>query len=147
MMQSFTTSFLVDQSPEEAFAAVNNVRGWWSGNIEGATDKLGEEFTYRYEDVHFSKQRITEMVPGKRVTWSILDAYLSFTEDKAEWKGTRVAFDISKQGDKTEVRFTHLGLVPDFECYDECSSAWGFYINTSLRNLIATGKGDPNDEK
>ena len=146
-MQSFTTSFLVDQSPEEAFAAVNNVRGWWSGNIEGATDKLGEEFTYRYEDVHFSKQRITEMVPGKRVAWSILDAYLSFTEDKAEWKGTTVAFDVSKQGDKTEVRFTHLGLVPDFECYDKCSSAWGFYINTSLRSLIATGKGDPNDKE
>lgn len=144
-MQSFTTTFRVDESPDEVFAAINNVRGWWSGNIEGATDKLAAEFTYRYQDVHYSKQRITELLPGRRVVWSILDAYLSFAEDKAEWTGTTVAFDLSKQEDKTEVRFTHQGLVPDFECYDKCSSAWGFYINTSLRDLITGGKGNPNN--
>ena len=142
--QNLTTAITVDQTPEEAFAAINNVRGWWSGDIEGGTDKLGEVFTYRYEDVHFSKQKITEFIPGKKVVWLVLDSYLSFIEDKTEWNGTKVTFEIAKKGDKTEVRFTHIGLVPDHECYGACSNAWGSYINGNLRSLITTGKGQPN---
>ena len=144
--QNFTSAFVVDQSPEEAFAAINNVRDWWSGQIEGATDELDAEFTYRYQDVHYSKQRITEFVPSKKVVWHVLDAYLNFTEDPNEWTGTEVTFEVSQQGEQTEVRFSHLGLVPAFECYDKCSGAWSFYVNNSLQRLITTGKGEPNTD-
>ena len=141
---NFTATFAVDQTPEEVFAAINDVRGWWSGDIEGDTDKLGDEFTYRYEDVHYSVQRITESIPGKKVVWLILDSYLSFVEDTTEWNGTTVTFDITDKGGQTELRFTHVGLVPEYECFENCSSAWGFYVNGSLRNLITTGSGQPN---
>jgi hypothetical protein len=97
---------------EEAFAAITNVRGWWSGDIEGGTDQLGDEFTYRYRDIHYTKQRITELVPGEKVVWLVLDAHLSFTKDPAEWTGTQVTFETSERDGKTEVRFSHLGLVP-----------------------------------
>jgi hypothetical protein len=129
-------TIVVDQTPEEVFNAINDVRGWWTGDIEGSTDKLNGEFTYRYKDFHYSKQKITELIPGKKVVWLITDSSLDFLKDKKEWNGTKVTFDIEKKGDKTEVRFTHVGLVPDFECYDKCSSAWGSYINGSLRKLI-----------
>lgn len=142
--ENLSATFTVDQSPAEAFAAINNVRGWWSGQIDGPTDKLGGEFTYRYQDIHYSKQRVTELIPGQKVVWLVLDSSLNFIEDKTEWNGTKVTFEITKKGDKTEVRFTHVGLVPDHECFNACSSAWGSYINGSLRSLIATGKGQPN---
>jgi hypothetical protein len=142
--KDYTTSFLVDGTSEQVFAAINNVRGWWSGEIDGRTDKLGAEFTYRYQDVHRSTQRITELVPGKKVVWHVLDAKINFVKDKAEWNGTDIIFEITKKGDKTELRFTHVGLVPAIECYGKCAGAWGFYISDSLRSLIATGKGDPN---
>lgn len=146
-VQSYTTTFTVDQTPKEAFDAITNVRGWWSGQIDGRTDQLGEEFTYRYEDVHYSKQRITEFVPDEKVVWLVLDAYLSFVEDKTEWNGTKVIFEVAEKGDRTEIRFTHQGLIPEYECYDSCSNAWGFYINSSLQDLITTGKGDPNPKE
>jgi hypothetical protein len=142
--QNFATSFTVDQTPEEAFAAINNVRGWWSEEIEGSTDKLGAEWTYRYKDVHVCKMKITELIPGKKVVWHVLDNHFNFTQDKTEWTGTQVTFEISKNANKTEIHFTHLGLVPEYECFDICSNAWGSYVNGSLRSLIATGKGKPN---
>jgi len=142
----YTTSYAVDQSPEEVFNAINNVRGWWSGEIDGRTDKLGAEFTYRYQDLHRSTQKITELVPGKKVVWRVLEAQISFVKDKAEWNGTDIVFEITRKDDKTEVRFTHVGLRPTIECYGKCAGAWGFYINESLKSLITTGKGDPNKE-
>jgi hypothetical protein len=145
--QNYSTSFTVDETPERVFAAINNVRGWWSGNIEGNTSKLGDEWTYRYEAVHYSKQKITESVPGKKVVWLVLDSSLSFIEDKTEWNGTKITFDVAKKGDKTEVHFAHVGLTPEVECYDACSNAWGGYVNGSLRKLIATGKGTPNKKE
>jgi hypothetical protein len=100
----------------------------------------------RYEDLHRSTQRIVESIPGERVVWHVEDAFLSFTDDKSEWRGTDISFDISQEGGRTKVRFTHVGLVPEFECFGECSNAWGYYINTSLRSLITTGRGQPNVE-
>jgi Activator of Hsp90 ATPase homolog 1-like protein len=140
--QDYTTAFTVDQTPEEVFNAIKNVRGWWTGKpgVEGSTDKLGDEFTYRYEDLHYSKQKITELIPGKKVVWHVVEAEINFVDDKTEWTGTDITFDISKKDDKTEVRFTHVGLVPKIECYNSCSDAWGSYIKSSLRNLITTGK-------
>jgi hypothetical protein len=142
--EDLTLTFTVDRTPDEAFAAINNVRGWWSGEIDGKTDELGAEFTYRYEDKHRSTQRITELVPGRRIVWHVLDGYLSFVGEKTEWTGTDITFDILPKGEQTEVRFTHRGLVPAYECFDSCSSAWHFYILGSLRNLITKGQGTPN---
>jgi hypothetical protein len=137
--QNYTTVFTVDQTPEEAFAAINNVRGWWAGKIEGSTGKLGDEFTYNYEPYHYSKQKITEFIPSQKVVWDVLESSLNFIEDKSEWKGTKITFELAKKGDKTEVRFTHVGLVPNIECFSACSNAWGSLINGSLRSLITTG--------
>jgi len=140
----FTTSILVDQTPEEVFTAVNNVRGWWSEEIEGGTTKLNDEFTYHYQDVHRCKMKITEFIPGRKVAWQVLDNYFSFTHDKEEWKGNRIVFEISAKDNKTELKFTQVGLVPGYECYDICQNAWSTYIQKSLYSLITSGEGQPN---
>jgi len=145
--QNYSVVITVNQTPEEVFAAINNVRGWWTGEIEGDTDKLGAEFTYRYEDVHRSTHKITEFVPGRNVVWHTTDSHLNFVKDGTEWNGTDILFEIARKGDQTELRFTHVGLVPAIQCYGDCSGAWGFYINESLRSLITTGKGHSNEQE
>ena len=142
--QNYTTSFTVDQSPEEVFDAVNNVRGWWSEDIEGRTDQPGAEFTFQSGDLHRSRQKITELAPGKKVVWRVLDSQINFVEDKAEWTGTDIVFEITRKSGRTELRFTHVGLAPAIECYRLCSDTWAFYINHSLFTLITQGKGAPD---
>lgn len=142
--QNYSISISVDQSPEQVFKAINNVRGWWSGEIEGETDKLGAEFTYRYQNLHRSKQKITELFPNKKIVWRVLDSNLSFLKDKSEWTGTDIVFDVLAKGGKTEIRFTHVGLAPEIECYGTCSNAWGMLVNGNLRKLITTGKAQPD---
>jgi hypothetical protein len=142
--KDFTLAFTVDQTPEEAFQAINDVRSWWSGAVEGDTAKLGSEFSYRVAGVHYSMQKITESAPGKKVVWHVTDARLEFVKDKDEWKGTDILFEIARKGAKTQVRFTHRGLASAFECYKDCSNAWGKLVNGSLRRRIATGQPQPS---
>lgn len=141
--QDFTTTFLVDQSPEVVFDAINNVRGWWGDDIDGSNHNVGDEFTFRVGDIHYSKIKVIELVPNKKVLWLVLDNHLNYVEDQSEWVGTKISFTIAAKGDRTEVRFAHLGLVPAFECFEVCSNAWGSLMHGSLRNLIATGTGQP----
>jgi len=143
----FTTSIQVDQTPQEAFDAINHVRDWWPGEIEGSTKKLNDEFIYRYKKIHYSKQKLVEVIPGKKVVWLVTDSRLNFVENKSEWTGTKIIFEISQKNNRTEVRFTHEGLVPQYECFDSCSNAWSDIIRNGLRSLITTGKGHASLEK
>ena len=142
--QDFTTTILVDQTPQEVFNAIINPRAWWSEEIKGNTATINDVFNYRYEDIHRCKVKLIEVVPDKKVVWQILENDFNFTKDKTEWVNTKVSFEISRQGKKTQLLFTHIGLVPEYECYEACHQGWTHYIKNSLKRLIQTGKGLPN---
>lgn len=140
--QDFTTTISVAATPQQVFDAVNNVRGWWSENVDGNTDKLGGTFKYRYQDVHVCTIQITEFIPGKKLAWHMQDNYFKFTKDAHELTGSDITFDISGENGTTQLTFIHKGLMPLCECYQVCSDAWTHYIQESLKNLIVTGKGN-----
>lgn len=138
---SFTTEILVDQAPAEVFKVIKNVRSWWSGayreEIIGKSDKLNDEFSIRAGGgAHYSRQKLVELVPNKKIVWLVTDSNLSFVKDGREWNGTKISFEISEFENKTKVVFSHIGLFPEMECYTSCTPAWTQYIQGTLLNLL-----------
>ena len=152
--EHLNATFTVEQTPDEVFAAVTDVRGWWSQNIIGATAAEHDEFVFHddtnyagetrsHEGIRFARFRITEVVPGERVVWQVVDAFLTFVEDRHEWTDTQVVFDIEAGPSGTTLRFTHEGLTAESECFEACSKGWTYYVTESLPRLVATGTGRP----
>jgi hypothetical protein len=141
-MRDYHTSIIVDATAQEAFNAINNVCGWWTENLEGNSEKLNDAFTVYFGDVHVSTQKLVEVIPSKKIVWLVTYSRLNFIQKKDEWTNTKIVFEITEKNSKTEVSFTHIGLVPSIECFDACSNAWAPYIQ-SLGGLINTGKGQP----
>ena len=139
----FSTSVTAKTDAMSAFTAIQQVSGWWCNQVSGKSQKSGDEFETRFGDVHYSKQKLGEVIPGRKMEWLVTDSFLSFLEDKTEWTGTSILFELEEVGEQTRIRFTHRGLVPEAECYDACSPAWMKYLKFSLIPFIERGKGQP----
>ena len=140
--KSFTATIEVTKTAHHVFECVRDVSKWWGGkDLKGATSWLNDEFTITHGDAHYSKQRMIELVPDQRVVWLITEGRLGWLErDPQEWTNTTLTFEITPRGDKTVLRFTHDGLVPEKECYERCSEGWSLVITDYLFNFITKGQ-------
>ncbi len=141
--RNYTNRFTVPRPPAEVYDAICHVQAWWSEGIEGQALRVGDRFTHSVLDLHRCELQVVEMVPHTRIVWKVLENHFSFTQDKTEWNDTHIVFEILPHGSGTELRFTHVGLVPEYECHDICRDGWNTYV-ASLRDLILTGSGRPN---
>ena len=139
--KSFTTTIEVAKSKNEVFNAIKEVSKWWnSEDFEGNSSNLNDEFIIHHPNQHYSKQRLIEVLPGKKIVWLVTESKLYWLENnKEEWTNTKMIFDITTQGDKTILHFTHEGLVPTKECYAMCEKGWTMIIKDWLFHFITVG--------
>ena len=130
---NFQFSFTSFKNEIEVYSLLLNVKEWWSGlfceDIKGKYDRIGDEFTFNAGDgIHYSKQKLIELVPYQKIVWLVTESNLSSLTDTNEWTGTKICFDIEKRENFINIIFTHKGLIPDIECYDQCTNAWTQYL-------------------
>lgn len=141
-MTDYSKKIILNKKAAGVFEAINNVRDWWNSKLTGHTHTLHDEFAVQFGDMHYSRQKISGLVPAKSVTWIVTESNLSFASIPDEWTGTRIHFDIAEENGKTVLTFTHFGLQPKLVCYKSCSGGWDYYLR-SLEDLINSGKGQP----
>lgn len=139
--KNYTATIEVTKSTKKVFNAIKNVAKWWSKDFEGNSTKLNDEFIINHPNQHYSKQKLFEIISGKKIVWMVTESKLNWIKsNKEEWTKTKMIFDISAKGDKTILQFTHEGLVPEKECYEMCSKGWDMVIKDRLFNYITNNE-------
>ncbi len=143
--QDYRATIKARVSPGEAFEKINRVSRWWTKGFSGESGKRGDRFTVRFGET-FVDFQIVELDPPSRIVWEVTDCNLAWIGNRKEWKGTRVLWELAAENGSTEVRMTHVGLVPTAECYGNCKPGWDFYVTRSLQKLLAEDIGLPDGE-
>lgn len=140
---NYTATIEVERSPEEVFNGINQVSKWWSANLSGSSAALYDVFTIHFSAESFVTHQLIEVIPGKKIVWLVTECWLPWLADKTEWTNTKMNFELSTANNSTTIHFTHIGLVPEVECYESCVKGWDQYIKGSLWQLLTTGQGQP----
>jgi Activator of Hsp90 ATPase homolog 1-like protein len=140
--QDYRTEISTNVTPQEAIDKINHVSEWWSKNFEGKSSKVNDVFTVRFPSGDMYKIRVAEIVPNE-IVWEIMDAFQGWVKNTSEWKGTQIEWEIKEGKKGVTIVLTHVGLVPELECFDRCNKGWDYLMHQSLSKYLTEGKGLP----
>ena len=140
--KNYHTTIEVNASAKDVLNKISEVNKWWARKVKGNTEKLNDQFTVDFGET-FVDFQVSELVPEKKVAWKVTDCNLHWINNKKEWNGTEVVFEIMEKQHSTQVNFVHVGLLPGVERYDDCEAGWNEHITESLVQFINEGKGQP----
>jgi len=137
--QDYQKSIIINTNPTRALEALTlNIDKWWGG-IDNPPQKVGDVFTVSWGEPWY-QFKITEFIPSEIITWECIDAnqIIGGLEGvEKEWVGTKLSWEIQNiEPNNVQVSVTHQGLIPQFICYDVCSSAWDGFITEGLKNYL-----------
>lgn len=135
--QNYTVAIEVAKSPDEVFSHINDVAQWWPEAFEGESTKLNDEFVFQSGDTHYSKNKVVEFLPNKKVVWLVTESIRK--TDNYSWTGTKFIFELTPKGGSTLLNFTYDGFILENE-YERLVQICDLTIKEMLYNFITYGK-------
>jgi uncharacterized protein YndB with AHSA1/START domain len=122
----------------QALATREGVAGWWTTDTRGES-KVGGVlktlFTVDGKLLGGFDLEVLALEPNERVLWRVV-------EGPPEWIGTKIGFELRREGEYSLVLFKHEGWKEPVEFMHHCSTKWAIYL-MSLKSLVETGQGQP----
>ena len=140
--KNFHKTITVNAPAAITMKKISQVNDWWAKNLTGKAESLNDKFSVHFGET-FVDFQISELIPNKKVVWRVIGCNLHWINNKKEWNCTEVVFEISEKENSTQIDFTHVGLVPGIECYNDCEAGWNGHVTGSLVKFINEGKGMP----
>jgi len=134
---NYTVEIEIAKSPDDVFNPVIDVSKWWPEQFEGESLKLNSEFIFSSGETHYSKNKIVEFVPNKKVVWLVTESIR--TTDNFDWTGTKFIFELTPKGLNTLLKFTYDGVVFENE-YDRLIQICDMTIKEMFYNFIINGQ-------
>lgn len=127
----------VTKTANEVFSHLIDLRQWWLEDFEGEELDLNTEFILKTGDGHFSRNRVIEFEPSKKLTWIATESLRK--SDNYDWSGSKFIFEIALHGNNTQLKFTYDGVVFENE-YDILVKVCDLAIKEKFYDFIVNGK-------
>lgn len=134
---SLTKEVLVKGPIQRVFQAVSTANGlgkFWSYNTSGPDWDNGEVVLKWPASGHHARVCLSKLNAPVFVEWSVIEHH-----PFEELKGTAIQFTLEEQrSGEVKLIFRQVGLVPQCDCYDACSNAWGYLVG-QIKKLVEQG--------
>lgn len=141
--KSYEKSIEVRSEAKTIFRALTKELSQWWGQMDKNVEREGDIFTVSWGEPWY-QFKVLKYEPYKEIIWECLDANQIIGDLKGvqkEWVGTLLEWKIASiESSKSKVTLLHKGLVPEFICYDFCSSAWDRFIGDELKKHLENEK-------
>jgi hypothetical protein len=81
-------------------------------------------------------------IAARRVVWKCTRSNMQNTD---AWEGTTITFDLVPDDRGTRIDFAQTGYRSS-PCFEVCDRGWAYFVGTSLKQYVETGKGIPYPE-
>ena len=96
---------------------------------------MDDVFTVNFGDAVVSV-KVDGFVPSRKTFWRVVDCDMQWLKNKTAWNDTKIVWQLLPGNNSTEIKMTHIGLVPDTECYQDSVKCWDFFVKENLLNLL-----------